>query len=145
MMALFWFFVFHVFHCHVMYHVTKSYFYSLWLTNCQGTPCSKQALCLKFKWQQPDSNPQPLNLFGWMFECLFTNKVVVGSNPFAVTYPHIAVSFLKHEIADRRHSILLQVNHQSNAFDKSVITTPSTLLLSTAFSHLWKQWQCCRL
>ena len=31
----------------------------LWLPECQGTPCSKQARCLKFKWLQRDSNPQP--------------------------------------------------------------------------------------
>ena len=29
---------------------------------CQGTPCSKQVPYLKFKWQQQDSNPQPLSL-----------------------------------------------------------------------------------
>ena len=32
------------------------------LPECQGTPCSKQAPYLKFKWQQRDSNPQPLRL-----------------------------------------------------------------------------------
>ena len=30
---------------------------------CQGTPFSKQAQYLKFKWLQRDSNPQPLNHF----------------------------------------------------------------------------------
>ena len=65
-----------------------------------------------------------------MFECLFTNEVVVGSNPFAV---HIPVSFLKHEIADRRHSILLQVNHQSNAFDKSLINDSKYLVIINGF------------
>ena len=30
------------------------------LPECQGTPCSKLAPYLKFKWQQRDSNPQPL-------------------------------------------------------------------------------------
>ena len=30
------------------------------LPECQGTPCSKQAPYLKFKWQQRNSNPQPL-------------------------------------------------------------------------------------
>ena len=50
-----------------------------------------------FKRQQRDSNPQPLSLyrntqpfsqtgqFGKIIECSFTNKVVVGSNPVAVT------------------------------------------------------------
>ena len=28
---------------------------------CQGTPCSKQVLDLKFKWQERDSNPQELS------------------------------------------------------------------------------------
>ena len=32
------------------------------LPECQGTPCSKQTRHLKFKWQQWDSNPQPLSL-----------------------------------------------------------------------------------
>ena len=31
------------------------------LPEFQGTPCSKQAPYLKFKWQQRDSNPQPLS------------------------------------------------------------------------------------
>ena len=31
------------------------------LHECQGTPCSKQAPYLKFKWQQRDSNSQPLS------------------------------------------------------------------------------------
>ena len=31
------------------------------LPKCQGTPCSKQTPYLKFKWQQWDSNPRPLN------------------------------------------------------------------------------------
>ena len=46
------------------YHVTyefhsESTIYSL--PECQGTPCSKQAPYLKFKWQRHDSNPQPLS------------------------------------------------------------------------------------
>ena len=45
------------------YHVTyefqsESTLYSL--PECEGTPCSKQASFLKFKWQQSDSNQQPL-------------------------------------------------------------------------------------
>ena len=28
---------------------------------CQETPCPKQAPYLEFKWQQRDSNPQPLS------------------------------------------------------------------------------------
>ena len=35
--------------------------YTLYLSECQETPCSNQGSYLKFKWQQPDSNPQPLN------------------------------------------------------------------------------------
>ena len=38
---------------------SESTLYSL--PECQGTPCSKQAPYLKFKWQQCDSNPQPLS------------------------------------------------------------------------------------
>ena len=37
--------------------------YTLYLPECQGTPCSKQELYLKFKWQQQNSNPQPQNVF----------------------------------------------------------------------------------
>ena len=47
------------------YHVTfefqnESTFCSL--SECQGTPCSTQVPYLKFKWQQRDSNPQPLSV-----------------------------------------------------------------------------------
>ena len=50
---------------HVNYHVThefqsESTLYSL--PEYQGTPCSKEAPYLKFKWQQRDSKPQPLGL-----------------------------------------------------------------------------------
>ena len=31
------------------------------MPECQGTDCSKQAQNLKFKWEQRDSNPQPLS------------------------------------------------------------------------------------
>ena len=46
------------------YHVTyefqsESTVYSL--PECQGTPCSKQVPYLKFKWQQRDSNAEPLS------------------------------------------------------------------------------------
>ena len=44
--------------CHVR---VSEWNYTLHLPECQGTPCSKQARCLKFKWQQRDSNPQPLS------------------------------------------------------------------------------------
>ena len=35
--------------------------YTLSLPECQETTCSSQAQYLKFKWQQRDSNPEPLN------------------------------------------------------------------------------------
>ena len=35
--------------------------YTLQLSECQRTPCSKQSSYPKFKWQQRDSNPQPLS------------------------------------------------------------------------------------
>ena len=38
---------------------SESTLYSL--PECQGTPFSKQASYPKFKWQQQDSNPQPLS------------------------------------------------------------------------------------
>ena len=46
------------------YHVTYEFqseptLYKL--PECQETPYSKQAPYLKFKWQQRDSNPQPLS------------------------------------------------------------------------------------
>ena len=40
-------------------HLRVSLLYSL--PECQGTPCSKQAPYLKFKWQQCNSNPQPIS------------------------------------------------------------------------------------
>ena len=45
------------------YHVRVwEWIYTLQMPDCQGTPCSKQARYLKFKWQQQDSNPQPFSL-----------------------------------------------------------------------------------
>ena len=44
--------------CHVS---VSEWIYTLYLPACQGTPCAKQVWCLKFKWLQRDSNPQPLS------------------------------------------------------------------------------------
>ena len=43
------------------YELIRNWLYVL-IMSCQGTPCSKQARNLKFKWLQLDSNPQPLSL-----------------------------------------------------------------------------------
>ena len=43
------------------YHVTYSFQSESTLPECQGTPYSKQAPYLKFKWLQLDSNPQQLS------------------------------------------------------------------------------------
>ena len=49
-----------VWYYHVTYEIqSESTLYSL--PECQGTPYSKQAAYLKIKWQQQDSNPQPLS------------------------------------------------------------------------------------
>ena len=45
---------------HVMY-AFQSEFTIYQLSECEGTPCSKQTWYLKFKWQQRDSNPQSLS------------------------------------------------------------------------------------
>ena len=44
--------------CHVR---VSEWIYTLYLPECQGTPCSKQVQYLKFQWLQRDSNPQPLS------------------------------------------------------------------------------------
>ena len=44
--------------CHVR---VSEWIHTLWLPEWQGTPCSKQAQNLKFRWLQLDSNPEPLN------------------------------------------------------------------------------------
>ena len=44
--------------CHVR---ISEWIYTPYLPECQGTPCSKQARYLKFKWLQLDSNPQLLS------------------------------------------------------------------------------------
>ena len=44
--------------CYV--HVSE-WIHTLQLPECQGTPCSKEARNLKFKWLQRDSNPQLLS------------------------------------------------------------------------------------
>ena len=46
------------FSCYV--RVSES-IHTLYFPKCQGTPCSKQAKYLKFKWLQRDSNPHPLS------------------------------------------------------------------------------------
>ena len=45
--------------CHVR---VPEWAYTLKLLECQGTTCWKEAWYLKFKWQQRDSNLQPLSL-----------------------------------------------------------------------------------
>ena len=45
--------------CHVP---ISEWIHTLYLPECQGTPCSKQAWYLKFKWLQRGSNPQPLKI-----------------------------------------------------------------------------------
>ena len=44
--------------CHVR---VSEWIHALYFLECQGTPCSRQASYLKFKWLQQDSNPQPLS------------------------------------------------------------------------------------
>ena len=44
--------------CHVR---ISEWIHTLYLPECQGTPCSNQARNLKFKWLQLDSNPEPLS------------------------------------------------------------------------------------
>ena len=43
--------------CHIR---VSERIHTLWLPQCEGTPCSKHGLYLKFKWLQGDSNPQRL-------------------------------------------------------------------------------------
>ena len=40
----------------------SEWIHTLYLPECQGTPCSKQAWYLKFMWLQLDSNPQLISL-----------------------------------------------------------------------------------
>ena len=50
------------------------------LSECQGTPCSKQAPYLKCNWQQRDSNSEPLSSLAKpqpFSQTFFTNWVVV--------------------------------------------------------------------
>ena len=51
------------FHCMLLlFHVRISeWMHTLYLPDCQGTPCSKQAWHLNFKWLKQDLNPQPLS------------------------------------------------------------------------------------
>ena len=48
--------------CFLSCHVRVSeWIPTLYLPECQWTPCSKQEQCLKFKWLQWESNPQALS------------------------------------------------------------------------------------
>ena len=64
---------------------SESTLYSL--PKCQGTPCSKQALYLKFKSHQRDSNPQTLS--SETNTQPFWLNVVVGSNPVAAAHTNV--------------------------------------------------------
>ena len=61
----------------------SEWMHTLYLPECQGTSCSKQAQYLNFKWLQGDSNPQPTHFLSKEFldiqaniECGFTLKCV---------------------------------------------------------------------
>ena len=65
-------------YCHVTHEFqNESTVYSL--PECKGTPCSKQAPYLKFKWQQRDSNPQPLSSWKQCKPYLSNNHAVGDS------------------------------------------------------------------
>ena len=40
--------------CFILSHTRSEYIHTLWLPDCQGTPCSKQVQYLKLKWLQRD-------------------------------------------------------------------------------------------
>ena len=58
----------------------SEWIHTLFLPKCQGTPCSKQARYLKFKWQQRDLNPQSLSsalrVYGFEFRCCHISCLV---------------------------------------------------------------------
>ena len=66
--------------CHVR---VSEWIHTLYLSECQGTSCSKQARSLKFKWLQLDSNPKPQ----WLSVRLQTKR-------FWVSCSHLILSLL---------------------------------------------------
>ena len=70
-----------------MSQTRKEWIYTMYLPECQGTPCSKQVGYLKYKRLQQNSNPQPLSSStssqpfsqtSYIVERSCKSKVVVG-------------------------------------------------------------------
>ena len=57
----------------------SDWIHTLYLPECQGSPCSKQARCLKIKWLQRDSNPQPLSSLTTTQPCVYFTNVCLTS------------------------------------------------------------------
>ena len=63
------------------------------LPECQGTPRSKQAWNLKFKWLQLDSNPEPFSSSTNTQLFCQTDKLIQLSSDYIFTQHHLIVCF----------------------------------------------------
>ena len=84
------------------YHVTYEFqddstLYSL--SKCQGMPCSRQVLYLKFKWQQQDSNPQTLNHLAKQASLAICLSVPLRTKWLWVRIPLLSLDFLFFKIS----------------------------------------------
>ena len=141
------------------YHVTyefQSEFTLYRLNECHGTPCSKQPPYLKFKWQQRETNPQPLSLWtntqpfsqtGQMIElcckylsiwCIWLYVIFASHTGFRVNLHSIVCVNVKELLAwSRRHIWSL--------FDSNRIPTHNHLVYRRTLNHLAKlvKWLSC--
>ena len=133
------------------YHVRVSYWIqTLYLPECQGTPCSKQARNLKVKWLERDSNPEPLSSStntqpfgqtGQMLElcseyfpvrCIWLYILVMPRTPFRVN-PHSIFALMS------RNS-LLEAGAKSEGEVTATWLKPTTTLFLNEHSTIWSNW-----
>ena len=131
---------------HVMYEFQgESTLYNL--PECQGTPCSKQAPYLKFKWQQRDSNQHPLSSktntqpfseIGQMIElfseylslrCIWLCVIIMSRTSFRVNlHPIVCLNVKKRLVQSRRHFwSLSDSNSETRTWHDNNITVKCTV------------------
>ena len=133
--------------CHIP---VSEWLHTLYLPQCQGTPCSKQARNLKVRWLQRDSNPEPLSSLtntqpfgqtGQMLElcseyfsvrCIWLYILVMPRTPFRVN-PHSIFALMS------RNSLLEAGTKCEGEVTATKLETTTTLFLNE-HSTIWSNW-----
>ena len=132
-------------------HVRVSWWiHALYLTDCQGTPSSKQVRNLEVKWLQRDSNPEPLSSltnthpFGQIGQilqlcseylyvrCILFYLLVMSRTPFTV-HPHSIFAWMS------RNS-LLEAGPKCEGEVTATWLKPTTTLFLNEHSTIWSNW-----